>query len=39
MSLTVETPLSKYDRLPSHETYSRIYIDPSINQLKLSKFP
>ena len=37
MPLRVETPLSEYDRLPSHEIYSRIDIDVSIKQLTLSQ--
>jgi hypothetical protein len=39
MPLKVETPLSEYDLLQSHEIYSHIDIDPSINQLTLSQLP
>lgn len=39
MPLRPETPLSEYDRLPSHEIYSRTDIDPSINQVTLSQLP
>jgi len=39
MPLRVETHLSEHDHLPSHEIYSRIDIDPIINQLTLSKLP